>query len=489
MVILQAALSEPAEKVLSPEEIARSWTCLAAKADAVELRAGTTCELAIVTETGCEQGALSWKGCTLSADAKLEVTLKSGENTEETLSLRAPKSCGSGFTLDGLEVKRTDGPAAYAGSIATMSGGSRQVVKVDAAKLTQAQTDAILAAGRKWVEIEEGKDAWCEADIRKAEPRPGSPPTLDAALADVPKYCFMKAPTSEKPPKSRRTVRRLKRETVCLWTDGERVETVLRPKRLLPGQPTRVVVIGPGASSVSVRQEGAIGYELAIDDRTGTTIEAARLADDAETPPGPSQIKYFEGRGPGAASLILKKGDKELPPVEIYYPNTYMGSIRFGFGIVGGPAVGREYASVKKAGSSTYEVVESATGRLAWELVLAYSVYPEAFLGGRDYGSRLFSRNNWGVGPTVGVGVVSVADGKVDVFKSLYLGLEFEPVRYFSIGAGPVLRRTDRLAEGYQVGSALVDDKVPTRTSVDVGWFVLITVSPQFMKTAFRGKE
>jgi len=44
---------------------------------------------------------------------------------------------------------------------------------------------------------------------------------------------------------------------------------------------------------------------------------------------------------------------------------------------------------------------------VAFELVLAYSVSPEAMLGGCDYRQRLFTRNNWGLGPVVGVGVIS----------------------------------------------------------------------------------
>jgi len=43
---------------------------------------------------------------------------------------------------------------------------------------------------------------------------------------------------------------------------------------------------------------------------------------------------------------------------------------------------------------------------VAFELVLAYSVSPEAMLGGCDYRQRLFTRNNWGLGPVFGLGGV-----------------------------------------------------------------------------------
>lgn len=472
-----------------------------------------SCEPAITESPACPgKPALSLKNCSFTQDPPLRITGPAGAVL--TVKLAAPAACAMKlrFMNEKLVLDKTP-PSPFTGDLFRLdkSGHPAPKIEVVGGKVT---ASALKDSAKLWATTgPPGSGGLCEVDVAAltqpvdevAGGELGAIPDLGEARTDLDGFCWMNPgeaqsgaeETALKEFRRERERMRLRRETVCVWTNGQgKFVTVHRPRHLLPGQRLRFVLRMPEKLTIRARQDGTIGYSPELDDQHAT--EAAALVNptkrasetaDAAHARVTTQIWEFEGRGPGLAPIILEKEPgKEEHRVEINYPKTYLGSVRLGFSLIGGRAVAPEYTGAKHPGSATHEVVERKEGGLGWELVLGYSVYPEAMLGGRNYRERLFSRNNWGVGPIVGLGAVSVASGKVELFKSLYLGLEFEPVRFFSISAGPVFRRVDVLADGYKVGSALPDATVPTKERFEIGWFVMINVAPRFMKTAFPGK-
>lgn len=423
-------------------------------------------------------------------------------SADVTLTIRPPsiEPCKHPLVYrDGLLQRASDAakmPGPYGGTL-LYPGAEGSRVKVDAVGGVIADPAKVFEAKGKLLMTFDG-GSLCEVDREKLVARPakgdvkaakdqnGGQEDLDEVRAEFLERCFVDFDKSDRWLEKRRR----RRETVCVWTDGERFVTLLRPRRLLPGQPLRFVLIAPKTAQLRAKQEGTIGYEVELDDQVGNIVAASPARGGADaTSASATSVWMFEGRAAGPASIVLlNSGDKEVHRVEIQYPKTYFGSLRVGLAVVGLGAVRPEYAAVQRDGSMTHEVAQKAGGRLAFEVVLAYSIYPEAMLGGRDYTQRLFSRNNWGVGPVFGLGVVSVDGSKIQALRSVYLGVEFEPVRFFSISVGPVFRRVDLLADGYRVGSGLPDAKVPIKERVAVGGFLMINFTPQFFKTRYDMK-
>lgn len=285
--------------------------------------------------------------------------------------------------------------------------------------------------------------------------------------------------------------RRLREQTLCLWTtNGTDFSVVHAPTYPLPGKSLRVVLLSRDEKlleGLKVSQEGTPALVDPILDNQ--VADAAAETTNLVAPAAQGvRVTRFAGRAPGSAPVLVKKEDKELHRSELLLPKTYMGSLRVGLGLVFGRAVERQYEAVKMPGSATYEIAQKDCGlagceRVAVEFVLSYSVYLEAMIGGRDYQRHVFSRQNWGFGPLLGAGIFGQSNQKADFLKSFYMGLEFEPVRYFSISAGAVLRRVNTLGDRLHVGSALADKEIPYKTGHAWGAFLMFNFSPVFLKT------
>lgn len=458
---------------------------------------GATCKASVRAAERCpDKFELAWSGCE-PAGCSVTVT---GPQAERVTVKRTPvKPCAA--PAQWKDAKLVLGATPFTGTVhygdlegrwsvreikgGAVADGDRTAIANSAKRVfASVSVDVCVSSGPLDPPANGATDG---ASNLAEQPDLGAAADLDAVLDDLGTWCRLesKAPRFPKLDTWRRH-----RETVCLWTDGRgKFVEVYRAPHLLPGKQLNVVLIGPKELALRARQEGTIGYAAELDEQVSTGAALVTPSPPTDVKSGQSQRWVFEGRGAGLAPVIFEREPgKEVYRVEIDYPRTYLGSVRVGFGLVWGNAVGPRYEAVQQPGSPTYEIVQKEGSKVASELVLSYSVYPEAMLGGRNYRERLFSRNNWGFGPVVGIGTVSAANGKVDLFRSLYLGLEFEPVRFFSIAVGPVLRRVDGLADGFHVGSALADARVPTKERLSLGWFFMINVSPRFMKTAAPGK-
>jgi len=484
------------------KDLEQGWICVDkkyAKWKGKELSTGSACTASVEEDLCADKIALKLDACWLARD---QVTLTGPDTPTLIVTLPPIAECPELLSFKGDILNKTGAvgtpPSAYEGFLYYEDRGHLVKEEVKAGELRDSEVLRTL----KTTLLRTNIDGLCLVDKEKLlnatppmypveTPEPsvdrGVSPDLDTIKGQLDEKCWLINK------KKRIDEWRRRRETICMAMDNKGgFTTIYRPRYLLPGQQLRLVVHVPSKVRLRARQEGTIGGESELDNQVSPTQAASPALGEEKLPDKTGatiQIWTFEGRAAGFAPIIIEEeAGKEAYRLEIKYPRTYLGSIRVGFGVVGGGAVGPQYTGVQRPGSSTYEIIEKTGGKLAFELVLAYSVYPEAMLGGRDYRQRLFTRNNWGIGPVVGVGAVSVSGGNFDVFKSLYIGLEFEPVRYFSVSTGPVMRRIDRLADGYQVGSAITDATVPTKERIGVGWFVMLNVTPQFMKTNYSAK-
>lgn len=490
----------PETVTATAEDLKQGWLCVDKKyAKWKKLTTGSACTVSVEKGPCTDAIALKLDACWLARDP---VTLTGPDAA--TLIVKLPQSpeCTDLLVFEGDILNKNEAAgkpsSPFDGTLYYEDKGHLVSKKVEKGKLDDPGVIKALTTTL----LRTNESGLCSVDKARLVPVPpvikdptngvtpapavdrGVPPDLATLRKSLDEDCWLTSSTGKIDGWRRR------RETICMAMDDKGGFTTLyRPRYLLPGQQLRLVVHVPSKVRLHARQEGTIGGESELDNQVSQTLAASQPAGDkgaAASTGATTQLWTFEGRAAGSAPIIIEEeAGKEAYRLEINYPKTYFGSIRVGFGVVGGGAVGPQYTGVQRPGSSTYEIIEKTGGKLAFELVLAYSVYPEAMLGGRDYRQRLFTRNNWGVGPVVGVGAVSVSGGKFDVFRSLYVGLEFEPVRYFSISTGPVWRRLDRLADGYHVGSAITDATVPTKERIGFGWFVMLNVTPQFMKTNY----
>ena len=351
---------------------------------------------------------------------------------------------------------------------------------------------------KKCEELAARVDALALATNKTTSAAPVTPTTSDASL----RACLMQVsiphplvwPTARTSRYATRVNRRLREETLCLYTtNGTDFSVMHAPTYPLPGKPLRVILLATGEAHLEGLKVSQVGT-LGLSEPTLDTKEPDAAPVPLTAPEEPKPLQYrvirFAGRAPGDASVIIKdQDDKELHRSEILLPRTYLGSVRVGLGLVFGRAVERQYEAIKVPGSATYQVTQKDCGlagcdRVAVEFVLAYSVYLEAMIGGRDYQRHVFSRQNWGIGPILGAGIVGQSSDKVDFFKSFYMGLEFEPVRFFSVAAGAVLRRVNTLGDGYRIGSALADKEIPYQQGHAWGAFLMFNFAPAFLKTA-----
>jgi hypothetical protein len=195
----------------------------------------------------------------------------------------------------------------------------------------------------------------------------------------------------------------------------------------------------------------------------------------------------FAPRQPGPAidlKLTLRdaNGIVDTLETELVVEQTYSGALRLGIGI---PliAVDRSYSATLVGGSDQHEIVATGSGADV-ELVVTLAAFVEALHGGRSYtgadGSDFLE--HWGL--FVAAGIVSSTQNGVEFLTSIYVGLEWEPIRSISFGFGYVLRRVHRLIDGYEVGDAAMAGATLSEPEWTSGVGFVIGVSPEFLQFA-----
>lgn len=282
---------------------------------------------------------------------------------------------------------------------------------------------------------------------------------------------------------------------ICYEEIGDDLCPVVTPSHhvLSPNMPIRVIVRHRPVGRVAIALGGRRGlYTPVMDVRTQPSAEAAmrRTALEGMREPEPLTLSsaLFGPRTPGEAdlSITIERGEGELSVTyELSVQPTYSGAIRVGFGMVFGGAVDRAYEVRNLPGSMQPEIVATAGGDLDLELVVGFAPFLEALGSGRGYhDSANLTSFPFGFSPFVGVGLVGNTAQGPGFFTAFYFGLEWEPLRGFSIALTAVARRAKRLLPGLQVGDAASPGSVITSDAFRMGWGVVINISPDVFQVA-----
>src|SRR5581483_1124446 len=268
---------------------------------------------------------------------------------------------------------------------------------------------------------------------------------------------------------------------------------VLKPNRSIV-----VMVRHSEQVGVDVSLDGTSGvYEAPYQNLSGSdlTVHAKLQGAQGGNPQSLITIKSFAPRLPGNLNLKVETFTEDAAgndttvgteSTELIVDKTYGGVFRVGFGMVFFGGIDRNFAARKAPQSGQSEIVATNNGVLDMELVLGFAPYLDYFWGGRSYidGNNL-KKFPWGLSPYVGIGVLTVnQSGGVDGFKSLYLGVEWEPIPYFSVALTWVGRRVTQLSQGAVLGGPTVDGSVPTQQGFANGFGVVVNVSPDFLRLA-----
>lgn len=268
---------------------------------------------------------------------------------------------------------------------------------------------------------------------------------------------------------------------------------------LPPNRPLLVMVRHREDRSVSINISGTRGlYRPTTLNLTGIGAQqAARGKNDPEPLTSSARRalisrRAFAPRTPDPIDLTVKvyqsaNGEQKLvgqEVVEFIVEQTYGAAVRLGLAVVGGSAVDREY-EVRSLATGQQSVAAKSFGTVNAELVLGFAPFIDFFRGGRGYSNwNNLSRFPFGISPYVGIGVVNASQNSLEVFKSIYLGGEWEISGNFSIAVTWVGRRVTRLADGVSEGMPVPEGTVTTVTGFDYGWGVILNLSPDFFRIA-----
>lgn len=270
-----------------------------------------------------------------------------------------------------------------------------------------------------------------------------------------------------------------------------RSPTMYPPNRRII-EPNRAIVVAVAHSSrfiVRARGTGVVGiYRPGLD--TGDLAEGAPGTRGGEAAPRHRRVvtrHVVPPQLPGGGGIQLVLIDTttgnavdELS-VEFVVEEHYSGALRIGVGAAFGGARDGHYEVRTVPESGQPEVTADSTGFATIELVLGYA----AFLESEGRPSRGCRATPWCFAPYFGVGVLSATpDDDVRFLTSLYLGLEIEPVRNFSIAAAAMGRRATRLADGFDVGGPATTGTDVTTNAFALGFGIVLNLSPSFFKVA-----
>lgn len=233
-------------------------------------------------------------------------------------------------------------------------------------------------------------------------------------------------------------------------------------------------------------------YEVAAGSATdGGTAERE---DEEPLPPPVVRRMSFAPRLPSSAvplTITAKNGpDTVATKFEFVVEKTYSGALRLGIAGLVGSAVDIDYSAVKLGNAMQSEIVAKSDSHIEFEFVAGYSPYIFDMMRGkkgRRYHNTTLRDRSYGFAPYIGLGVLNVARASdVEFFRSVHLGLEWEPVPNFSIAVTAVARRVTRLQDGLSVGSPLAGTDVPTRERIAFGVGIILNLTPEFFRFATR---
>ncbi|MFM7200960.1 MAG: hypothetical protein ACKO6N_09240 [Myxococcota bacterium] len=180
----------------------------------------------------------------------------------------------------------------------------------------------------------------------------------------------------------------------------------------------------------------------------------------------------FPGLLPGAVSLEVTQGE-EVRAFSFQVQRQYVGALKASVAFPTLDAVDRRYDVYRPVGSDQGQLVEVDSGVVDVELVMGYKHFFQPALEGEV-------KNRLGV--YFGVGVLKGSDGGVNFLQSYYLGLDYGNA-YFSVALAGVLRQTDRLAEGLEVGDPVTSSAdIRLNSAFRFGVAVVVSPAPELLQ-------
>jgi hypothetical protein len=248
---------------------------------------------------------------------------------------------------------------------------------------------------------------------------------------------------------------------------------------LRPNTSIRVVVLRRAKATVTMELGGEQGVFVSTDRNLTQTpgLDQHSDQDEQDKPDFDIDEQEFAPRLPGNANLtvtLTEDGEEQSRTVEFIVETTYIGAVRVGAALVFN-ATDRSYEARAVADSKQSEIAVSKKSSQDLELVVGYSAY----LSPRGYANPSWSNFE----PYVGIGVLNQGPTALETLKSLHFGLEWEPSPNFGIAFTGVVRRVDRLADGYRIGSP-ISGSVPTVEKAELGFGIVFNLSPDFLRIA-----
>jgi hypothetical protein len=294
--------------------------------------------------------------------------------------------------------------------------------------------------------------------------------------------------------------------TICIRVDkNHQAHLVHLPSRyrdriLPPNTSLDVLVVHapPVKIEASLSGEQALSSPALLNSEFANEAKGvAGVAPGAAEPAVAMTSAFFGPRRPDSAAdltITAVNGTTKVPwKLEMFVEKTYSGALRIGIGVLFGRAVDHDYSAVKVDNSSQHELVARTGGRAEFELVVGYAPYVFDMIAGRKgraYQSTTLAQRAAGFAPYIGLGTLSVGQGTgIEFFRTIHLGLEWEPLRNFSIAATFVMRRVTRLQHGYEVGSPVNSGDPPTREQLALGFGLVLNLTPEFFRFATRGSS
>jgi hypothetical protein len=292
------------------------------------------------------------------------------------------------------------------------------------------------------------------------------------------------------------TTLRIPDDAVVVCVDaasGQLALTQLLSHVILPNKPIVVVVRYREDKKLRVEILGKRGLFLpGLRDQTpfADVNRATSAAPRDRAPALVTAVHSFAPRRPGDADIriALSDGAGKVAvegTVELSVEETYLGALRLGIAPIFGGAIENRYGTRMQPEGTQREIVATTDNALDMQLVLGMSPFVFDWLADRR-GRSYFTGLNRRFAPYVGLGLLNAEENSLKFTPSLHAGLELELTPQFSIAVTAVGRNVSRLAPGFEVGSVVDTDEVPTITGFRFGWGVVFNFSPEFLRLAAR---
>ena len=300
------------------------------------------------------------------------------------------------------------------------------------------------------------------------------------------------------------------RSSICLYSDsGLRVSVVargsgLRDGILAPNSSMEVFVVHSEKQKVTLALSGETAFEVpGLLNQTGIktvdgTAATEELVDESKSCNSVALTQAIFGpRTPGSHKLTVKvetdaepkkSNTFELPFLVRKY---FSGAMKLSMAVIVGNSVQYNYEVAKVGGSETKEIILTSGGRAEFEMVVGYTPYVFDRGQRRSYEKTSLLQRGAGFAPYFGLGLISVGNGgDVGFLKSLYVGIEWSPIKNFSLAPTAVLRRVARLRNGYKIGSPVPDgttNKDLTKDRLSLGFALVLSFTPEIFRIAAGG--